>query len=94
MEGAAWLSGTSWELGCRLHAADEFRPWGLCQDFCDQSLINTRKEEKTRTVDCRHSGTAPNQMTCSAYLQPRHPGDNVLVMSAGTTDNWTRYLSM
>lgn len=33
MEGAAWLSVTSWELGCRLHAAHYFRPWDFAWTF-------------------------------------------------------------
>lgn len=51
-----WLAaGASWELGCSLQAAGEFRPsWGLyLMGFYDQSLINMRKEEKTRTVEPR-----------------------------------------
>lgn len=71
MEGAAWLSGTSWELGCRLHAAHYFRPWGLCLDFCDQSLINTRKEEKTRTGDRRHCAQPDDLQRMSAASASR-----------------------
>lgn len=49
-DGLAGMAGASLELGCRLQAADEFRPRGLCLGFCDQSRISMIKEEKKRTV--------------------------------------------
>lgn len=36
---------------------------GLYLNFCDQSLINMREEEQTKTVN-----TTSNQMTCSTHV--------------------------